>query len=670
LLRLFGVDDSPYVTVATAVREILTESVRDRRGASGGGAVSELSVVERLYFGRDDAERDIADGLLRTGFKETAAYNAVVSGRKMLIIGRKGVGKSAICVRLALAGAHPGGTALITPDDTAGEEIRQFELSGLTGDHAKSLMWRYVFALHAAQYLVKHAAAHGSRPPASVKTLRSFLKANQELIGEAQGSGGIGQWLQGLRGSLSLEAFGVKAAADFTQTPTEGARAAHRLKILEEGVRRGFVDLGCPPAHTLVLLVDQLEQVWSADLESNSLIIGLLLAARHIGSHYGTTLKCVLFLRSDIYDSLSFGEGDKFRSDELRIDWNESDLEDLVLRRARASVDPELTVHQLWGGIFPRTVGGRHTPSYILSRALPRPRDVIQYLNECQSTALANGHHDRVHESDIRTATRRFSEWKLKDLVQEYLVAHPFLERLFPLFQNSGYLITRAALRSRVELTQDTLRREYPAYARALTLDGIIRTLYEVGFLGVRRGNGIVYAGVPLLPVQAYEDEFHLHPCFREALGVTSAAGIAEYDRLVADSIQSQVASGNVQIGARGATRVSREYLLLGRLQRACRAILDETSVSDGLPDEVRTEIVTQLRRVLDDAEHAPYAEPPVGEDGIVLAAASYFHSLASRLRQDGLDAGRPDGLAARLTEQSARLVRAVGGGGGSSGES
>ncbi|MFJ8504461.1 P-loop ATPase, Sll1717 family [Streptomyces avermitilis] len=634
--------------------------------------MSELSVVERLYFGRDDAERDFADGLLQEGFKETAAYNAVVSGRKMMVIGRKGVGKSAICVRLASAGApHYGGTALITPDDAAGEEIRQFELAGLTGDHAKSLMWRYVFALRAAQYVVRHAADHAGRPPASVKALRSFLKANQELIGEPRDSSGFGQWLQGLRGSLSLEAFGVKASADFNQTPTEGARAAHRLRILEDGVRGAFVDLGCAPAHRLLLLVDQLEQVWSADVESNSLIIGLLLAARHLGSQYGSSLKCALFLRSDIYDALSFGEGDKFRSDELRVEWTGSDLEDLVLRRARASVRAELTAQQLWGGIFPRTVRGRDTASYLLSHALPRPRDLIQYLNECQSTAIGNGHHDRIHESDIVTATRRFSEWKLKDLVQEYLVAHPFLERLFPLFQNSGYLVTRAALRSRVEWTQDTLRREFPAYAQALTLDGIIRTLYEVGFLGVRRGHGTVYAGVPLLPVQPHEDEFHLHPCFREALGATSAAGIGAYDRLVADSIRGQVGSGHVDATARGVTRVSRGHALLGRLQRACRSILDRATRSDGLPAEVRTEIVTQVRRILDDTEHAPYAEPPVAEDRIVLAAASYFHSLASRLRRDAMDGGDvADGLAAHLTEQSTRLVRAVGGGLVGSGES
>lgn len=633
--------------------------------------MSESPVVERLHFGRDDAERDIADGLLRAGFKETAAYGAVVSGRKMLVIGRKGVGKSAICVRLAYEGVHAGGTALITPDDTAGEEIRQFELTGLAGDHAKSLMWRYVFALRAAQYVVRHAAEHSGRTPASVKTLRSFLKANQELIGGVQASHGFQQWLQGLSGSLSLEAFGVKAAAEFAQTPGEGARAANRLKILEEGVRHGFVDLGCAPTHTLLLLVDQLEQVWSGDPDSNSLIIGLLLAARHVGSQYGNALRCALFLRSDIYDSLSFGEGDKFRSDELRIDWTESDLEDLALRRAKSSVGSELTAQQLWGEIFPRTVRGRHTVAYLMSHTLLRPRDLIQYLNECQYTAIGNGHHDRIHESDVLAATRRFSEWKLKDLVQEYLVAHPFLERLFPLFQNSGYLMTRAALRHRVELTQDTLRREFPAYAGVLTLDGIIRTLYEVGFLGVRRGNGIVYAGVPLLPVQPHEDEFHLHPCFREALGATSAAGVGAYDRQVLDSIQSQVMSGSVHAVAQGGSRVARRYILLERLERACRSILGHIARSGGLPDEVRTEIAAQVRRILDDTEHAPHADPPVGEEQIVLEAAGYFRTVASRLRRDGLDGdGEADSLAVRLSEQSTRLVRSVGGGSGSSGES
>lgn len=55
-----------------------------------------------LYFGRDDAEMDIADGgLLRAGFLPTPAYKAARKARKHLIIGRKGSGKSAICRTLA-----------------------------------------------------------------------------------------------------------------------------------------------------------------------------------------------------------------------------------------------------------------------------------------------------------------------------------------------------------------------------------------------------------------------------------------------------------------------------------------------------------------------------------------------------------------------------------------
>jgi hypothetical protein len=630
-------------------------------------------VIERLYFGRDDAERDMADGLLQSGFQETAAYNAVASGRKTLVIGRKGVGKSAICVRLASEPGGAGGVELVTAADIAGEQLRAFELTGLPGDQAKSYLWRYVFAVRAAQYLVGHAEQHGGRSSEAVKALKAFIKANRELFGDPRTAGGFGRWLQGLSGSLSLEAFGAKATADFSQqavSTEEGPTPAQRLKVLENGVRLGFLELGCAPDHTLMLLVDQLEQLWSADLESHSLVIGLLLATWYVGSHYGGALRCVVFLRSDIYDSLTFQEGDKFHSEELRIEWSESDLEALVLRRARASVGPGLTAERLWGGVFPPTVKGLPGPAYLLSHALPRPRDLIQYLNECQYTAIGNGHRDRIHESDVQLATHRFSQWKLKDLVQEYLVAHPFLGRLIPLFQNSGYLVTRTALRNRFGLVEDALHREFPAYTHALTPDGIINTLHEVGFLGVRRGNGIVYADTLRLPVQPHEEEFHLHPCFRAALGATTPAGLDVYGCRVEGSIVTQVVSGDVYSLDHGATRASREHRLLERLARACRSILGELAHAHTVPDEVRKEISVQVRRVLSDAERGLSTERSMDEERMVLDAASYFHTLATRLRRDGLEGDTgADSLAAHLTAQATRLVREVGGGTGSSGE-
>ena len=97
----------------------------------------DTSPVSRLFFGRDDAEHDFTDGLLLDGFLPTEAFDEASSGRKNLIIGRKGSGKSAICMWLTTAAEHAGRTCLVTPDDAAGEEIRRFELQGLTGENGE-----------------------------------------------------------------------------------------------------------------------------------------------------------------------------------------------------------------------------------------------------------------------------------------------------------------------------------------------------------------------------------------------------------------------------------------------------------------------------------------------------------------------------------------------------
>lgn len=75
-----------------------------------------MGELGRLFFGRDAAEPDLADGLLRAGFLRTAAFEAALSGRKRLIIGRKGSGKSAISVTLAAAGDAQYVPSRVVPD--------------------------------------------------------------------------------------------------------------------------------------------------------------------------------------------------------------------------------------------------------------------------------------------------------------------------------------------------------------------------------------------------------------------------------------------------------------------------------------------------------------------------------------------------------------------------
>ncbi|MBE8476922.1 P-loop ATPase, Sll1717 family [Streptomyces justiciae] len=631
-------------------------------------------LLAQLNFGREDAERDATEGLLlRGGFLENAAYRGALSGRKMLIIGRKGSGKSAICMRLMSDGGHDGDKILITPDEAAGEEIRRFELQGLPGDSAKELIWRYVFAVHAARHIVAHAkGAHAGHRLDSVKALGRFLKQNGESPDATPGNGRLGERLaQGARGlqtSLALEAFGVKASMDLGQpSSSEGAGALKQLEVVEQGVVKAFGELGCDgDVHApLLLMVDQLERVWSAEPDSNSMVIGLLLAAKHAASQYGRSVRFLLFLRADIYDSLSFGEGDKFHGDELRIVWTQQALKDLVLARARASVREELSEERLWKDLFPATVEGEDTATYLLRHCLPRPRDAIQFLNACQDEAGLKGQRERITEADVDQAGRQFSTWKRKDLASEYEVAHPFLKHLFLLFENTGYVVSRSTLATRYEAAAASIHAKFPAYVDTLTLTGIIGVLYEVGFLGVRRGNDVVFADGHHLPVQPHETEFQIHPCFRAALGATSATDLRHYEPRFSDE---RLASGSLT--ASGSSPLNRDDRLLRAVASSCRSILGQIERAVQLTRAVSDEIGQRIGRVLDDVNRIPPGSARsngVDVDEYLHSTARYFRTLAVQLSAGSLGADR---VADRLEAEARRLIRLAGGAQGSTGDS
>nr|WP_308299026.1 hypothetical protein [Streptomyces sp. GESEQ-35] len=314
---------------------------------------------------------------------------------------------------------------------------------------------------------------------------------------------------------------------------------------------------------------------------------------------------------------------------------------------------------------------GEETAAYLFRRCLPRPRDAIQFLNLCQETAwLING-RDRITEADVVQAGRQFSDWKLKDLALEYLVAHPFLKHLFPLFQNTGYVVPRAALDSRFEAAAESLHRLFPAYADALTLPGIIDVLFAVGFLGVRRGNDVVFAGGDDLPVQAHETEFHVHPCFRAALGATSAIDLRHFEPLVATNrlVQGipQGFADNV-----GATVIARDHRLVLELRRSCHSILAQTSRAVNLAPDARDEITQQINRVLDEVNTmATHTGSTFYLEDRLLVTTHYFDTLAAQLLAGGLDDTTGAGeVVRRIEEESRRLRRLAGGSYGSSGSS
>ena len=163
-------------------------------------------------------------------------------------------------------------------------------------------------------------------------------------------------------------------------------------------------------------------------------------------------------------------------------------------------------------------------------------------------TARPAGGALRISEQDVRDATRQFSEWKLLDLAREYQVNFPFLAQVFVMFENFGYIVTRQSLQRRIQTHEASLRRQFPAYADAFVVDAVLGVLYAIGFLGVKRGNDVVYAGGAHAGIQPSESEFHIHPCFRVALARARGVG---HPRLPGGHVtlrkECRSATGNVQ---------------------------------------------------------------------------------------------------------------------------
>jgi len=593
------------------------------------------SSLANLYFGKDDAESDISvGGLLEQGFLTTAAFQAAVTGKKSLIIGRKGSGKSAICVvldrRSVQGNMH---YSLVTPDEISSEEIRRFELPGITEAQAKTLLWSYVFDVQIAKFLLTAWRRNDEEGlPDSLRPIRKFLVDNNE-VDDLRFSEKLWRIIERLKGSLSLEAFGVKLSGEVS-APSEGIRVSAEIDTIEQGLRDAYANtkwVGDKPS--IILMVDQLERVWVNDRNSDHMVVGLLQASKHVSSRFDFATT-VVFLRTDIYDFLQFQDRDKFRGDERRMDWSRKDLAQLLLARAKASLGKSISAQSLWTRIFPRTIDNESTKDFLINRTLLRPRDIIQFCNLCRDTAEKNG-SSRILEADVLEATVQYSNWKLRDLIAEYLINYPFLNDLFVLFQNSSYVVTRPGLQNRLGTVRDALMKRYPDQVTAFEADAVLDVLYAIGFLGVLRQGEASYSFAGAAAVGPSDETFLVHPAFRDALRSTSSLDVRQPDlsrfsRRI-ESEASAIAGTPPVFRGSGSRRTT--VFVVDRCQRIIEAFTAST-----LPPEVKAEVRSNLGKFLAVLDE-------VGSDqdfrdtfpGLLSELVNHLRSLKAAVRSSGL---------------------------------
>lgn len=549
--------------------------------------------IQNLYFGKDDAETDFkSSGLLQGSFLKTTIYEDIKSRKKSLVIGRKGSGKSALCLMLRkeLSSEDKTYVCLVTPDAISADEIRQFQMNGVNEQQSKKLVWRYIFLVQICKFLLEVVRnrndwsssadnSNWSNEPDlehALKKVRTFLVENNE-VDDLNFQENFWKIISRIKTKFTLKAFDQSAEIESSSENCEGQNFDSKLEFLAkylEKILQSFTQ------YKFYILVDKVDEIWDNDTSSDKMVIGLLMAAKQINEIYDNAF-CTIFLRADIYEQLQFFDKDKLRGDEVAVTWTPEKLPEIILERAKSSTkNKQIQSINFWSEYFPQKINTEKTSDFILSHTLMRPRDIIQLCNLCVDTARREG-SQVVEAKHITQAIDVYSNWKLNDLIGEYIINYPFLNDLIILFSNTSYVVPRQRFENVFERVRTALEERYSDYRRYLSVDTTFNILYGIGFLGVERVGRSVFYYQDARTVEDTDKVFIVHAAFRSALKCTSSIDIQGYSPT--DGIDN-----------------SRRYLSeIQRGRYATRSVFEVTKIEDEDLYRFRKKLDNFRRRVI-----------------------------------------------------------------------
>ncbi len=391
--------------------------------------------LKGLRFGEPLAENE-AQQLVDDYFLETHAYREALAGTSTIFVGRKGSGKTANFLKLASSLKRDRRNLVCVIKPVAYELQGVIELmKGFKQRDAKGYAVESLWKFLLYSELAKAAAEEIRARPVYVTT-----PAEEEFL----------TFLDQQSDTL-LEDFAVRLERSVTQllsTRVEVTSIAQGRAAISEALHQGVLHklrslLGniLSEKNRVAILIDNLDKAWDKDNDMNALsefFLGLLSAAGRVPVEFGhedarrkrVNITLGVFIRSDIFHRVMdvAREPDKIRHS--RILWDDKELLlRLLEERYAASHEGIGPPSEMWGKYFCHTVKGLLPQDYFTRQVLPRPRDILVFVNAAVSLAVNRG-HGIVEENDILEAEKQYSQYALESILVENGVGIASLESI------------------------------------------------------------------------------------------------------------------------------------------------------------------------------------------------------------------------------------------------
>lgn len=503
-----------------------------------------LDLADSAIFGDPDARSALEQEGLRRYFLELPGFGDVATGRKTIVVGRKGTGKTAIRTRLLspapnvvaidiepLLPSHPlfrevaeSGTDLSVPDFTTfAVTWRAFIVSSLL----RRLQRDGILGFDDRQTVLSYASWVNS-PNRQV----AFWKRLQEVAGASDR-------LTALRPDLSA----------ITSLPSE-AEVADYLKIIDQACRHR--------KYRIVALLDRIDQQLEAPLLGPLFLRyarylgGLCLTAAQISAAVPSRNLCVyVFAREDLLDEFQphLHSSNEFEGLIYKIPWRMDHLMEFLAMRISSATgaryDPRWDYQRKRDAFFKEGIfhavfenfkaDGLSLWKYLLVHTHMRPRDLISLCNECRNEA-ATSQKMIIDDASLNRGFHTYSLKRYRELVATYRWMVTAFQEFIDSFRGRAMRYTTAELIAHVtRVARDRNVRDLSLGDELATSpQSLVRLLYKSGFIVARevREQRLPYVAHYVEPHldTAKQRDWLVHPAFlRELAEGAPSPNVGDY---------------------------------------------------------------------------------------------------------------------------------------------
>lgn len=496
-----------------------------------------------------DVRAEADHAMLAQAFFETPDYLTLLeSDEKIVVVGRRGTGKSALTYKLQSQWSTVRSNTVVTvaPDEHHTLALRavlpKLGVTFLPIKASMRLLWKYGLLMAAAQ-------AMSSRYKLKEKINSSvFLSKHLSLWGKAEQS-----FFDKLRAL-------VRRSVPESMAPEEVI--GHLADVLQLPQLEREMQAALPEGERIRIIVDRLDEGFEPDLTNIAFVDGMISAAIDVATSFKGKIRPVVFMRDNMFRAVAHYDQDYSRNIEaftLRLHWDVATLFYLVTNRLKAAFGgSEKNTRRIWNKFVEFDLQDEDGFKKCLTLTLYRPRDILLLLNQALESSVKR-RPDRetpaIGIEDLELSAKNISSNRLDDLRKEYRHIFASVDVVTQAFGHGSPELSTADASQLLDQVIATPHRT-PEVQQELAIfqrpEELIRSLYSIGFIGVHdphSGTFLFCHDGKRPDIQLLSDHrLLIHPCYWMALSLTRSNLNPEEAAQINDEYEIKVLSATPAI--------------------------------------------------------------------------------------------------------------------------